>query len=42
MHTRPSTTPKVMGSPKARMPTREATTGSTEARMEALPLSPGH
>lgn len=36
MHTRPRTTPRVIGSPKAAMPTREATTGSTEARMEGL------
>ena len=40
MHTRPRTTPRVIGSPKAAMPTMEATTGSTEARMEAFPLSP--
>ena len=39
MHPSPKNTIKLTGSPKARMPTNDATTGSRLARMLALPLS---
>ena len=39
MHTSPAITDIVSGSPKTIMPVRDAATGSTLARMDALPLS---
>ena len=39
MHPSPKNTIRLTGSPKARMPTNDATTGSRLARMLALPLS---
>ena len=39
MHPSPKNTIKLTGSPKARMPTNDATTGSRLARMLALPLT---
>ena len=39
MHASPKKTLALIGSPKARIPTKDATTGSRLAMMDALPLS---